>query len=358
MAKKKTPEQFMQECKNKGYDLPVEKYINTRTKIKYKCSNCGNVYVQSPANHLKGSGCSVCAIRKVATKHMKTNECKKERVDLPIDKYSGVNNKLCFKCQRGHFYKQRAIDHFKSGCPHCPHYKGKNSVEYRFNEYKKKCTNIGVAYPLFGYVNNKTPMYHECVKRGHIFKCSPQYFKTRRECPRCNHNSLYNDNFLYNEKCKQLNYDLPIDILQGPRTKIRFKCSSEHIYKQTPYSHIVKGTSCPYCKQSRGEKYIQCYLKNNEIKYVAQKKFSNLKDKSYLSYDFYLPEYNMLIEYQGEQHYRKNKYFGGTKVFQKQQLHDKLKKEYAKNNGYKLLCLPYLLNTQEKVNIYLEQMLK
>ena len=66
----------------------------------------------------------------------------------------------------------------------------------------------------------------------------------------------------------------------------------------------------------------------------------------------------MLIEYQGIQHYQTNDYFGGKERLNKQQYHDKLKKDYAKNNGYKLLELHYSLDTQEKVNTYLSRRIK
>jgi very-short-patch-repair endonuclease len=61
-----------------------------------------------------------------------------------------------------------------------------------------------------------------------------------------------------------------------------------------------------------------------------------------LSYDFFLPEYNLLIEYQGEQH---EKYIKGfhknKKAFINQQEHDKRKREYAKNHNIKLLEIWY-----------------
>ena len=67
---------------------------------------------------------------------------------------------------------------------------------------------------------------------------------------------------------------------------------------------------------------------------VEQKKFEGLKHKSKLRCDFYLPDYNAIIEYNGRQHYKENKYFGGKKVFKSTQLRDKIKKDFAKENSY------------------------
>ena len=115
---------------------------------------------------------------------------------------------------------------------------------------------------------------------------------------------------------------------------------------------------CPVCNESHGERLIRSYLDKNHIKYEPQKRFKGLKDKKLLSYDFYLPKKNVLIEYQGLQHYESTKYFGGNERLEKQQYHDKLKREYAKNNGYILLEPTYKLDTQAKINDYLDKHLK
>ena len=92
---------------------------------------------------------------------------------------------------------------------------------------------------------------------------------------------------------------------------------------------------------------------------IPQKTFDDLKDKTYLSYDYYLPEYNMLIEYQGIQHYESVSFNGKDYTdLEKQQYHDNLKREYAKENGYKLLELKYTLDTQELIDKYLERRIK
>jgi hypothetical protein len=62
-----------------------------------------------------------------------------------------------------------------------------------------------------------------------------------------------------------------------------------------------------------------------------------------LSYDFYLPDINTLIEYQGLQHSKPYNFGADLNEedtqdrFKKQKVHDKLKKEYAKKNGYNLV---------------------
>ena len=94
-------------------------------------------------------------------------------------------------------------------------------------------------------------------------------------------------------------------------------------------------------------------MKSLGIKYEYQKTFEDLKDTTYLSYDFYIPSQSILIEYQGKQHYQAIDYFGGDSAFKKQQKHDKMKADYAKSHGYSLIAIPYIEDTFSKIKKYL-----
>ena len=118
-------------------------------------------------------------------------------------------------------------------------------------------------------------------------------------------------------------------------------CGEEIIVRSSALLHGYT-KSCG-CMKSHGEYYISTYLLSNSINFEKQKKFSDLLGVGggNLSYDFYLPNHNMLIECQGEQHERPIEYFGGEEQFVIQQEHDRRKREYAKDNGYKLLEISY-----------------
>ena len=84
-------------------------------------------------------------------------------------------------------------------------------------------------------------------------------------------------------------------------------------------------------------------MDNKNIKYIREKTFPNLLGvgNDYLRYDFYLPEYNLLIEYHGEQHEQAYDFFGGEEKLKQQQEHDRRKKEYAELHNIKLLEILY-----------------
>lgn len=112
--------------------------------------------------------------------------------------------------------------------------------------------------------------------------------------------------------------------------------------------------SCGCMKISKGEKYVESLLKEWNIKYTSQKRFKDCKNKRELPFDFYLIEYNTCIEYQGEQHYRPVKLWGGDEGLEYRQNNDNIKQEFCNNNNINLICLPYTLSNEEIKQILID----
>ena len=109
---------------------------------------------------------------------------------------------------------------------------------------------------------------------------------------------------------------------------------------------------CPYCHIYKGEDKILKYFINNNIEFESQKKFPNLTGikGGQLSFDFFLPKLNILVEYQGKQHESPIDIFGGNEQFKIQQEHDLRKREYAKSNNIQLVEIWYYdLNNIEEI---------
>lgn len=102
--------------------------------------------------------------------------------------------------------------------------------------------------------------------------------------------------------------------------------------------------SCGCEKRSIGEVNIAKVLQENGILFEQEKQFDNLTNpdtNKQLRYDFYLPDYNRLIEFDGLQHSKINEYFGGRLAFEKRQKLDQIKNEYAKIHQIELIRIPY-----------------
>lgn len=107
---------------------------------------------------------------------------------------------------------------------------------------------------------------------------------------------------------------------------------------------------------SNGEEFIMKFFNGKDISYQYQKTMNGLKDTKDLVYDLFIKEYNLLIEYDGLQHFRAVKQYGGPKGFDKLRKHDILKCIYAFDNGYNFIRLSHKL-TKEEITDTLNEML-
>lgn len=111
-------------------------------------------------------------------------------------------------------------------------------------------------------------------------------------------------------------------------------------------SHWGKTYSCGSCLKSKGEYKISQILIENNIQFEQEKTFNTCRfpDSQILArYDFYLPDFNLLIEYDGIQHYfcQKNKSLNNKENFKQLQQRDLFKTQLAKENNIKLKRIPY-----------------
>ena len=111
-------------------------------------------------------------------------------------------------------------------------------------------------------------------------------------------------------------------------------------------SSLVSGhtKSCGCTNFSNGELKIEQLLKNNNIKYITQKIFNdckNPKTNKSLRFDFYLPDYNYCIEYDGEQHFFSNGGWNTLEHLKQTQYRDNIKNQYCKEHNIGLIRIPY-----------------
>lgn len=373
MTKKLTINEIYKYCENNNLDKPITNqiYRNSSTPIKFICPKHGE-YSQMWSSHKRGStGCKICRYNKTSKSNRLSWDslveiCKTKGYDIPLNKseYKNQNSLVTFKCDKHGIYKQRLDSHMqgKTGCKKCEFIKKQRACQkWNMSKIKEYCISHKYDIPQKGqkYITTKTKYIFICPTHGE-YKQTWEKHKYGQGCPKCRYIKISNKRTKtpkhYYQECIDKGVDLPIEDYKGDSTKINHKCMiCGNVYEQTPSNHL-RGQGCPKCKESHGERFIRNYLDTKHIKYIPQKKFNDLKDKALLSYDFYLPKQKALIEYQGEQHYESRKFNGkDNSDLKKQQYHDKLKKDYAKNNGYKLLELHYSLDTQEKVSNYLDR---
>lgn len=97
------------------------------------------------------------------------------------------------------------------------------------------------------------------------------------------------------------------------------------------------------CLVSYWNMYIKQFLEESKIEYKPE--YTVYIDDDYYRYDFYLPQYNLFIEYDGQQHYEPVRFYGNDEdaeyVFKRTQEHDEIKNRYCEENNIGLLRIPY-----------------
>ena len=241
-------------------------------------------------------------------------------------------------------------------------------------------------YELNGGCNPKDISYS--ANKKYYFKCSRGLHdseekiinsltneKMNLRCNSCNSFGQYLiDNYGENALEKYWDYKKngnlnPFEISRCSTKKVWIKCQEDEKHN----SYFIRsadftacGSRCPICKESHGERKIRDYLTKNNIEFTPQKTFPKLmgigkKRNKLLSYDFYVPSKNLLIEFQGEQHYRPVDFSSkdmeqAEKNFEKQQEHDKRKRKYAQQNKITLLEITYI--EEDKIEEILDKIFK
>lgn len=230
------------------------------------------------------------------------------------------------------------------GCPYCSKRKRRNQEEY-IKDLAIKKPNIEV---LEEYINLKTKILHRCKICGHKWNVKPDILlHTENDCPKCAKRAkLTHEDFI--KRLKEVNSDIiAIEEYINQATKIHFMCNKcSNIWKAKP-NNILNGKGCPKCKLSKGEKEISKFLDKNNIEYEAQYKFKDCFYIKPLPFDFYLPKFNLCIEFDGQQHFQPCT-FGGIdlekakEVFELCQIKDKIKTNYCINHNIRLLRISYM----------------
>ena len=264
-----------------------------------------------------------------------------ERYNYSLVNYIGAKYKIDIICFIHGIFQQTPDSHIskKSTCPKCS-----NNVKYTTDEFIKKISlihNNFYDYSLVDYVNNRKKILIKCPIHGEFKQKAFNHLRGDR-CPSCTGNKRLNNNeFILKAKLTHSdNYDYSLVNYINNSKKIKIICRKHGEFEQNPNNHI-NGNGCPFCKESKGERQINEFLTKNKIIFIRQHKFDDCKYKQSLLFDFYLPNYNICIEFNGRQHYETVSYFGGDEGLIKIQLRDNIKMEYCKNNNIPLIILKY-----------------
>lgn len=339
-AKKKHGEKY-------NYEKSV--YNGAQQKTEIICHTHGSFF-QTPKAHIKGQGCPKCGGTHKLDQEEFVERSKKthsNKYDYSLSVYKTISSKVEIICpEHGSFFQVPKSHMEGNGCPKCGG--TKQLTQEEFIERSKKIHSNKYDYSLSTYKTIELKVEIICPEHG-SFKQSPHMHLFGSGCPNCAKNkkrtqeeftkqakNIHNDKYGY-EKVDYIN----------DRTKVMIVCKKHGEFKCQPNRHVFGKTGCPKCKSSKGEDAIRNFLLRNNVNFEEQKMFKTCKNKRLLPFDFYLTDLNILIEFQGKQHFV---YIANWNSLQQTQSNDRIKKEWCIENNIKLLEINYQeLNKIEEI---------
>ena len=357
-ARRKTHEQYTRDLKIVNPNINViESYKGANIPIAHRCKIDGYIWRITPANVLYGKGCSRCAgnIKKTHEEYVNEVAIINSNIEV-LGVYVGANIPIAHRCKiDGYIWEVTPSAIYRGrGCPCCANHIKKTHEEY-VNEVAVANANVKV---VGRYINYATPLLHKCLIHNVEWMAHPSSILHGCGCEECRKekigNKLRKPQEKYELEVAMMNPDIEVvGIYINANTPILHRCRMDGYEWLAAPANILYGYGCPRCNESSGERRVRQWLDKNNIQYEYQKPFEDCRDINLLPFDFYLEEHNIVIEYQGEQHYRPIEYFGGKIKFKLQQKHDNIKRQYCKNNNIKLLEIPYYANVEEELNNFL-----
>ena len=284
----------------------------------------------------------------------------------PTDVRAGSPTYIWWKCSKGpdHEWPQKLVERTRggTGCPFCDGKKISvtNSLAVRYPELAKqwhlaKNNNVSPDH-VFG--GGKKKYWWQCqINSNHVWDACIEKRANGQDCPICKNLKVDQSNCLsltHPEIAKEWhqikNGTLTSDyVVAGSGKRIWWQCSSDntHEWQATCNDRTGSLSGCPFCVDlfnSHGVQRIVAWLRAHGISFEREKTFSDLKSvcgKYSLRFDFFLKDLKIFIEFDGQQHFKPIKAWGGDKAFQKLIENDKRKALWATQNGYNLVRIKF-----------------
>lgn len=355
MPKKKTHEEFLNEIKTEYPHLQIlSQYNGFRAEIEVFNTKCLHTYRTTPAQIYRGNNCPKCDVVRETNKnsYVERLNLKHNNSLVLTTKYTGTKDSVSYRCSIcGYTDITRADTLMLYGCKNC-------NLERRTKNHEDFIKEMNSVNPhikiLSEYKTSRDKVSCQCCICGHKWSVLPGNLTSHKHgCPSCS-GSLRRTHEEFVDKVlktgKQITF---LSTYRGVDNAIKCRCNlCGHVWITRAGKIINEDVGCPNCRRSKGEERIAKYLDKNNIPYIPQKKFEDLLGvgNRKLSYDFYIPSHNTLVEFNGLQHEREIDWFGGKEHFKIQKEHDIRKQQYAEKNGYILLVIRYCdISNVEKI---------
>lgn len=330
-------------------------YVNSNTKILHRCRVDGYEWYTTPATILSGKGCPECGARN--SRAMTTEEYRGKLSNLNPDieiigDFLGLQNKILHRCKIDNYaWIATPISMLNNAvCPLC--YEKETT-----DSFKKELHNINPNIEVLGkYRGVNVKILCRCKIDGYIWEPTPANLLRGCGCPKCaglNRKTTQE----YIDEVSNINSNIEaLGDYVNAKTQILHRCKACGTKWFADPHHILRGSGCPVCNESHGERIIRQYLNDKNVDFISQYTFDDCRYKKLLPFDFYLIDKNICIEFDGIQHFEPVDIFGGTNALQEVRRNDSIKTNYCANKNIQLLRIRYDDNITEKLDEFLKDL--
>lgn len=194
--------------------------------------------------------------------------------------------------------------------------------------------------------------YHE--DKGIQYNTPDNIINNNHICRYCGYEKMGKDRQVNEEeiikRCKELSLEYVRRESRNGESYILFICPKHRNrgVQGISWTHLKNTTNgCVYCTSSAGENKIRNALTELQVNFTEQKTFRECVYIKELKFDFYLEDYNIAIEYDGQQHFEPVDFSGkgieyAKDVFLLTKHRDKIKDDYCDCNNIRLIRIPYM----------------
>lgn len=355
--KKLTTEEFISKARKvhgNTYNYDKVEYNGSDKNVIIGCKIHG-YFSQAPHNHLHGQGCPDCSgcvkdttksfIRKAKEKHGDT-------FDYSKVEYIDSTTEVVIGCPIHGFVKIKPVNHLNNncGCPECSPTK-KLTTESFIKRAKEKHGDL-YNYDKVEYIDANSDVMIHCNRCGRDFPQSPHDHLCGHGCSKCNGGVRHTqEEFI--EKAHEIHGDLyeydKVDYINCIEP-VLIKCQKHGYFSQAPIVHTT-GHGCPICNASKLELEIWRYCRDNNINFYMFYTWDWLVNIQTQEVDFYLPDYNIVIECQGYQHFGEVEFFNQCDSLEAIQARDENKKSLCLEHGIKVFYFSDMIrNNKAKID--------
>jgi hypothetical protein len=339
------------------YIYDIAGFSSSKGYVTIICKEHGK-FRQVAKEHSRGRGCRMCAEQ---SRRMSYDKFVELASSVHQDKYkyagfcrSGRQHCVHVECPTHGRFVQNRQNHLRgSGCEKCGKARLAESITtaagMKFVSQASDIHGDRYNYGKTVYVSAKKKVVITCTVHGDFLQ-TPTGHLGGKGCMDCAVDLRAKKKTtaaasVFEKKSRAVHgdkYDYSGSVYLTAKQEIEVRCPDHGSFFVTPDAHIRSRVGCNGCHSiSHGEDYIAELLLELGVEFVRQAKFDECKHIGRLAFDFYIKSHNLLIEFDGKQHYEPIEWFGGEKGFLEQVARDNIKNNFAINSGIRLARIPY-----------------